>query len=240
MKKVISALALTGALAVAPAFATPISGTSVQTELTAAGAAINVATDQYGVDEKWTLGSTGIASALIMFEFAGYADQNTFGIYDVSDPTKKLTLFNGPDSAGAQRILSLSSGNEFCSGTFASHSCQTFSSDVFGFYLSTPQSKTYYSESGKNVDGVDHMVAFQGGDGRGTLNGRPWLANEFVLTWEDLYGGGDRDYNDFAVVVESISSVPEPTGLALFGAGLLILGIGTRGRKTTIQVASAC
>ncbi len=239
MKKLISAVATLGTMAIGPAFATPISGTSVQTQLTAAGAVINVNTDQYSMDEKWTLGATGAASALIMFELAGFADQNTFGIYDIYDPTKKLTIFNGPDGSGAQRLLSLSASNEFCSGTFASHACQTFSSDVFGFYLSTPQLRTYYSESGRNSDGVDHMVAFQGGDTRGTLNGRPWLANEFVLAWEDLYGGGDRDYNDFAVAVESVSSVPEPTGLALFGVGLVVLGMGTRLRKTTAHMPVA-
>jgi hypothetical protein len=41
------------------------------------------------------------------------------------------------------------------------------------------------------------------------------------MCWADLYGGGDRSYNDFVVIVESVTPIPEPTTLAILGLGSL-------------------
>ena len=80
------------------------------------------------------------------------------------------------------------------------------------------------------------MVAFQGkGIDTVALPGLAhglWTSGEYILAFEDLYGGGDKDYDDFVVMVESVVPVPEPSTLILLGSGLLGFGaIGLRRKK---------
>src|SRR5688572_14208595 len=65
------------------ALATPIGGTGLQDSLTALGGIVNVQTDQYWADQRWQMGATGVAASRIQFELGGYADSNSFGIYDI-------------------------------------------------------------------------------------------------------------------------------------------------------------
>jgi len=233
MKKVLGIVAL-GALMSAPALATPVLGGSLQTQLTTAGAIVDVNADQYGADQLWYTGATGLSVARIRFELSAYSGVNSFGIYDVYDTDTRLTIFSGSDGAGAFGFLMHPSANTFCTATIATiatPSCADFDTNRFGFFLNAGSGYTFFSESYRNQDGVDHLVAYQGGPERGTLNGSPWLQNEFLLGWEDIYGGGDRDYDDFAVMVESVVGVSEPASLALFGFGLLALSMVARKRR---------
>ena len=80
---------------------------------------------------------------------------------------------------------------------------------------------TWYGDASKNADGTQHLMAYE-------------FENYLVLAWEDVWGGGDEDYNDvvFAVDVgegnlrhirQQSASVPEPAtatavlGMAAFG-----------------------
>ena len=90
------------------ASAATISGTQLQDGLdaiTLGGQFLDVNADQYGnndnADERWGISSSGASVSTLVFEFAGFAPTNTFGIYDVTDPTKRLEIFNGADSTGA-------------------------------------------------------------------------------------------------------------------------------------------
>jgi len=70
------------------------------------------------------------------------------------------------------------------------------------------------SLSDPNSDSLDHMVTWliTGGAGEGN----------YVIAWEDLAGGGDRDFNDLVVEVSSHPDpVPEPATMLLLGSGLL-------------------
>jgi hypothetical protein len=232
--KKLSTLALIAALGVwSSAPATIIQGNSLQNTLTAAGAVVNVNTDQYNPDEVWQVGATGLAGSRLLFELAGFANSNAFGVYDVTNPGRYLTIFQGAHSPGRQGLLTMNDGL-FCAGVvWGSPTCRSFGSNFFGFFLSTPNG-VFRSEEWRNADGQDHMVAFEGGRGRGNVGGSPWLAGEFILAWEDLWGGGDHDYDDFGVLVESVVSVAEPATLALFGLGLIAI-VYVRRRRIRVR-----
>ncbi len=87
---------------------------------------------------------------------------------------------------------------------------------------------TYTADANRNPDGRNHVVAF-------ALPDSPYL----ILGFEDLYGGGDMDYNDvlFAVDigvknVRGLVGAPEPGAWAILGGFLLIAARSARRRLT--------
>jgi len=191
-------------------------------------------------DTYWAINGSGGAVNTIIVELAGFKDQTTFGIYDPGTD-QHVEIFDGAASAGdLNKTLSiLLDGSVLIGGVDTG---KDFDANRFNFYLDSSagniegyQGGLFYSDTTLNSDGVDHMAAFQGqGD---TVQIDPyapgiWGANEYILAWEDLYGGGDADYSDFVVMVESISPVPAPATLALMGIGLLGL-VGTSRRRKT-------
>jgi hypothetical protein len=79
---------------------------------------------------------------------------------------------------------------------------------------------------GQNRDGRDHLVTWLINGGSGNT------AGNYVIAWEDLPRGGDRDFNDLVVEVsvgKGPHPTPEPASLLLLGAG--IAGLAGFGRK---------
>jgi hypothetical protein len=190
-----------------------------------------------GADAAWTaVGSIGAID--IVLELAGNAGSNTFGLYDLNDPSRRLTIFEGNDGVSAEATLRL---RQMANGTWRASVLEFNNPDdpagwtnlnglttsAFGFYLGTAANGTFFSQTGRNADGVDHLYAYRGNGAAilsGPLAGELFTAQDFVLAWEDLFGGGDRDYQDFVVVVQDVRPVPLPPALLLLASGLIGLG----------------
>lgn len=101
----------------------------------------------------------------------------------------------------------------------------------FGIHVSQSNQDFLLGPGTRNSDGIDHAYV------RGLPSG-------VYVGWEDILGGGDRDYNDGVVRISGVrttpvqpasevtqtSSIPEPAVPALLLVGIGVLGIVYRKR----------
>lgn len=180
-----------------------LAGSETSLQQIVAGTTINVTNDQLASDSYFTASS--LTGAMVI-EIAGYAPNNSFGIYKQGSPGTTLEIFSGAAGAGATTaLISLPMG---WSG--------------FGFYLAnTSANFVWYSDASLNAGGMlDHFVTYQGIAGQTmTASGITFGTNDYLIGIEDL-NLGDADYNDMVVKVH-LNSVPDSSAtLALMGLGL--------------------
>lgn len=157
-------------------------------------------------DLTWQAGVNEV-EVFFINEGAGY--HNKF-YYSTDDGNSLNTIFE--DASSPYSIYA--NGGPLALGegrNLGSFSGQT----TLSFLLKNPRGNVYGADPSKNQDRLQHVTAFK--------------SDRFlILGFEDLDGGGDRDYNDVVVAVrglvdtEETTDVPEPaSGLAVLGLGLL-------------------
>jgi hypothetical protein len=106
---------------------------------------------------------------------------------------------------------------------------------VFRLHVLTTGDDFFTGPASRNPDGAVHAQA-------SLWAGTPSIPTTGVLVgFEDLFGGGDSDFNDFQFVVGNVrladtSPVPEPTTLLLFATGAAAISRRTWKRKATKEL----
>jgi len=201
-------------------------GTSLQDTLdgiTVSGPGINVVNDQSPFALFDNTSSSGAIGTLIA-EIAGFAPQNQFGLYSANNPDNKAIVFDGPDSPFDQALITF-----FDNGDVKVNNAlvATGFGNTFGFYISTPQSNTFYTEDSLNNNNPQ-VLAYQGDNATqlqlDDLAPGTFVDTEFIFAFEDLpFSVSDQDFNDMVVHVSGIEPVPEP--MTILGS-TLALGFG--------------
>jgi hypothetical protein len=190
----------------------------------------------------WT--APGQVVATIIIEIAGFSGDNSFGIYDPSQPSRQATLFVGSDNMGATQTVQLvgnGAGFDVMVGGSTTPSA-SFASNSFGYFLHTPQNNTFFSQATLNADSADHMYSYQGNGASfvgapPSLIGTSFATSMYLLAFEDLLmSQSDRDYQDFVALVNYASPIPIPAGIWLLGSALAALGAWqARGHGARLQ-----
>lgn len=190
------------------------------------------------VDSTWKTVGGGLSRFTLVAEFG---DGNAvFGIYNLANPSRRAPLFFGSDSVGAFATLMVwplvgqqpdGLADIVKVDTSAPLGITAHTAVIgtnFGFYLKIPRHPRdllFHSDTSENADDFDHMLAYQGTNNR-----------HFLLAWEDLPGGGDRDYDDFVVSARGIEPVPEPASAVVWGALIALTLSAVRWRNTLMRL----
>lgn len=192
---------------------------------------IDAETDQIG-SELFTNTILG-SSAYLTFEYADFAPDNEFGIYEAGDSSNKIALFDGVDDQGTlSNFTFFANGNVNVDGT-------TYSDfgNKFGFYLEN-DNNTFFSQDSLNPEGYAQSVIYQGSDDLrldlpGGIGEGDFTETDLIVAFEDMWrgDGSDSDFNDMVVTVSDVKAVPEPSAMAALGVVGGLMAFARRRRQ---------
>lgn len=139
-------------------------------------------------------------------EGAGYRNQLKLDTIHATNSTANskdgMIFYDGSIGSGSEE---LKKGDYVDLGTIAAGSTLDFQLRANGYDKIQKKSKpnsqvnTWYADVSKNIDGIQHVMAFE-------------YEGYLILAFEDLYGGGDKDYNDIVFAIEigatNLASIP--------------------------------
>ncbi|WP_448585817.1 DUF4114 domain-containing protein [Thermaurantiacus sp.] len=104
---------------------------------------------------------------------------------------------------------------------------------VFAIFVKNT-SLTFFSDPAWNSDGFNHIWSVP-------FAGSAKLPAGTFVAFEDLKGGGDRDYNDLTYVFTNVgpNAVPELSTWAMLVAGFLLVGLAVRRRQREVALHPA-
>lgn len=166
----------------------------------------------------FTATATGPIGAYFHSSSADYTNTLSLLVNGVITPQSSIGLLNNQTSSAGDFVI-LGYAN---------------AGDVLTFQLNVlTTGETWYSDKSSNVDAVNHTYSTSfSGDAAYDIPGGTYVG------FEDMYGGGDSDYNDEVFVFTNISHtatpvspVPEPGIYAMLLVGLGMVAFAMRHRK---------
>jgi hypothetical protein len=150
--------------------------------------------------------SAGTYKVTLYAEFAAYHDRNNLSYYEVGTNIYNL-IFDGSDGnfgyVNPPINKTIIIGNEF------------------GLSMCTPENHRYFTENSHNPDNQNHSKVYKNMDD----------PSMYLIGFENLYGAGDRDYQDMVLSLQRLEPpqnvIPEvPFGTIVTMASMIVAMFG--------------
>lgn len=168
------------------------------------------------------------ASRVTFTDLAEFASsESDFGLYSISDPTKRLEIFSYTKEPLTTKTISASQWAYLNKGFGLYYGVHTGgkTDPTADYFLFSNPLLNKYATGGAMDTSLNHIA-------------ESYTAHFLAIGLEDQLGLGDKDYNDMIVSAYGrdlmqigIAPVPEPSTMLLFGAGAIGLAGVARRKK---------
>jgi hypothetical protein len=90
---------------------------------------------------------------------------------------------------------------------------------VFAIYVQDTQQTYFMGPGSRNADNLAHAAVDNGAAPQFPDYGDPIPAGMVGVGFEDIFGGGDLDYDDLGFAFSNVRAVPEPLSVSLIALG---------------------